>query len=88
MNTLRIGIFAILLSSAMVACNTPPASSTPPSAEQKAPATTEQKPATPEAAPSTVAALYQCPMHTDKTSTDPKATCPVCGMAMEPVPGK
>jgi hypothetical protein len=31
---------------------------------------------------------YYCPMHPDKTSTDPNAKCPICGMKLEQRPKK
>lgn len=31
--------------------------------------------------------IYQCPMHPEQQSTDPAATCPICGMDMTPMGG-
>ena len=88
MNTLRFLTLAIAVSFFAIACNTPRPPTPRPAAEPKAePPAAEPKAATPEA-PKAAQALYRCPMHTDQTSTDPKATCPVCGMVMEPISGK
>lgn len=35
-------------------------------------------------APVVTAAEYVCPMHPDERSTDPDATCGICGMKLEP----
>lgn len=38
-----------------------------------------------ELTPVTTAAVYTCSMHPQIRSTDPKALCPICGMALVPV---
>lgn len=35
-----------------------------------------------------VVVTYTCPMHPEVTSTDPEATCPICGMALSPQGGQ
>jgi hypothetical protein len=89
----RLFIFSVL---ALIAGCTQPASHPQPRADDPANpdapvAAAPPAPSPPDAAPESShdhhdhisapgAALYQCPMHPEVTSSDPNALCPKCGM--------